>query len=626
MPARITKYLLVIYVLCLSAGQLWWGASLWLAAAYSLLPCFMLPTLLRVSLPVFAAVCAVPLVQAVIVAGDWQHYLLPFNVLLLVLLMVAHQILQHRRDKQLERSKAQLDALWATVVDGLIVINDQGRIASANPATEAIFGYSEHELLDRNVKILMPERYAVEHDGYIDAYNKTREARIIGIGREVAGRRKDGSEFPLYLAVNRFEVAGDVYYGGIVRDMSEETKIKDDLVAAKNAAEDANRSKTIFLSSISHEVRTPLNAILGFAQLFEMVPGNELTPKQSEYLGHIRRSGEHLLALINEVLDLSQIESGNLRLSIESISAKSVLEECIAMVQPLAEKNAIELTMPDVIDEQLAVKADRVRLRQALMNLLTNAVKYNRRGGSVLCAIEPSPKGGGLRFVVTDTGEGVPKERWSQLFEPFNRLGREASTIEGTGIGLAVTKTVIEAMKGEIGLSSEVGKGTQFWIDLPLSKRLSQRGEASEVEYEFKIKRQLTPIKKDVATILYIEDNPANTLLMEQFLGDIAGLNLITVLTAEEGLEVVADQHIDLILMDLNLPGMDGFEAQTKLATSDRTRNIPVIAVSADVNAKTIQRAMNVGFRQFITKPFDLKEAHRAIVSVLPRGGENGLH
>ncbi|WP_262692307.1 PAS domain-containing hybrid sensor histidine kinase/response regulator [Kordiimonas aestuarii] len=582
----------------------------------------LLPFMMKARVQVFAVVSAGLLLHGALVGGEWQQYLWILNGFFLLLLVFLHQLFERRRASQLERSKAQLDALWATVVDGLIVIDDRARIVSANPATEAIFGYAEDELLDRNVKILMPERYAVEHDGYVGAYNKTGEARIIGIGREVAGRRKDGSEFPLYLAVNQFTADSNVYYGGIVRDMTAETRAKSELVQAKEAAENANRAKTVFLSSISHEVRTPLNAILGFAQLFEIGPSSQLTDRQREYLNHIRSSGEHLLTLINEVLDLSQLECGNLKLSIESVSAGSALAECAEMLAPLADRHKVSIRALPQVDEGLAVRADRVRLKQVITNLLTNAIKYNKAGGSVSFDID-TPVPGTLRITIADTGDGIPEAHWDQLFEPFNRLGREASIIEGTGIGLSVSRTVIEAMGGKIGLSSEIGAGTKFWIDLPAAKSMIRTGSGADVAFEMKIQRRLSPTPTDVATILYIEDNPANTALMRQFLGDIAGINLITVLTAEDGIAVAMDRKIDLILMDLNLPGMDGFEAQIALSANEQTRDIPVIAVSADVNVKTIQRAMNMGFRKFITKPFNLKEAHQAIVSVLPRGSDN---
>jgi PAS domain S-box-containing protein len=588
-----------------------------LALGYSALALALLPLSARMRLPVFAVASAVILLHSVSVADEWRPYMIVFNIFLGLATVFLHRLLVQTRSSQLERSEAQLEALWNSIVEGLVVIDAKGNIASVNPAAERIFGYDEYELLDRNVKILMPDRYATGHDGYISAYRTTGDAKIIGIGREVAGRRKDGTEFPLYLAVNEFKVDGETFFGGILRDMTVEEAVRCELVAAKEAAEDANRAKTVFLSSISHEVRTPLNAILGFAQLMDFGDRKELSDKQREYLGHITKSGENLLSLINQVLDLAQLECGEIHLSVEGVAVQSVLHETLDLLAPLAAQYEVSLEPLRGMTDEQAVRADRVRFQQALHNIISNAIKYNRRGGTVGFEIsEPLP--GILRTCVIDTGGGIPEDRWDQLFEPFNRLGREASVIEGSGIGLTVSRTVIEAMGGKIGLSSELGKGTRFWIDLPIVKEKTRRGTPEDAVTEMKVQRRMAPARRGLSTILYIEDNPANTDLMQQFLGDIAGLNLITVLTAEDGIAVARDRKVDLILMDLNLPGMDGFEAQFALSADEKTRNIPVIAVSADVNSKTIQRAMNSGFRRFITKPFNLKEAHQAIISVLP--------
>lgn len=610
-----TILLLSLFTALLCAEVFAGASGLPMALGYSALAFVLLPLSARMRLSVFAVASAAILLHGISIAGDWRPYMVPFSIFIGLVLLYLHRLLAQTRSNQLERSKAQLDALWDSIVEGLVVIDAAGNVVSVNPAAERIFGYDEYELLDRNVKILMPDRYATGHDGYLDAYLKTGDAKIIGIGREVEGRRKDGSEFPLYLAVNQFRVDGEIFFGGILRDMTVEDAVRKELVAAKEAAEDANRAKTIFLSSISHEVRTPLNAILGFAQLLEY--GDTLTDKQREYLGHIGKSGENLLSLINQVLDLAQLECGEVHLSIEGVAVQSVLGETMDMLAPLATQYDVTLEPLGDLAEDYAVRADRVRFQQALQNIISNAIKYNRSGGSVGFEVsEPVP--GILRTTIIDTGSGIPEDRWEQLFEPFNRLGREASVIDGSGIGLTVSRTLIEAMGGKIGLSSEVGKGTRFWIDLPVVRKKARRGTPEDAVTEMKVQRRMAPARHGVSTILYIEDNPANTELMQQFLGDIAGINLITVLTAEDGIEVARDRKVDLILMDLNLPGMDGFEAQVALAADEKTRNIPVIAVSADVNSKTIQRAMNSGFRRFITKPFNLKETHQAIISMLP--------
>ena len=615
--ARNWAIALIVLALALMTGEVLLGDGLVTALGYSLIGFALLPFAHRIRLPVFGAIVGLFMFRGVMSAGEWQSYFVVLDLFLFAALLFLHRQLGRAHSNQLERSKAQLDALWATIVEGLVVIDRRGRIVAVNPAAESIFGYSEYELVDRNVKVLMPERYALNHDSYIKNYTQGGEAKIIGIGREVEGRRKDGTEFPLYLAISEFDVQGEKFFGGILRDMTAEAAVKRELVDAKEAAENANRAKTVFLSSISHEVRTPLNAILGFAQLIEMGNNGELTAKQRGYLGHICKSGENLLSLINQVLDLAQLEVGEVRLSIEGIFVRGLLEETIDMLAPMADQYHVTLEPLRCVGEDCVVRADRVRFQQALRNLISNAIKYNRDGGSVGFEVsEPLP--GIVRTTVIDTGSGIPDDQWEQLFEPFNRLGREASIIEGSGIGLTVSKTVIEAMGGKIGLSSELGVGTRFWIDLPVVKSKAKRDKPVDLSLERRAQRSVARPLRGVSTILYIEDNPANTELMQQFLGDVAGLNLITVLTAEDGIAVARERRVDLILMDLNLPGMDGFQAQLALASDDRTREIPVIAVSADVNSKTIQRAMNSGFRRFIPKPFNLKEAHQAIISMLP--------
>lgn len=523
-----------------------------------------------------------------------------------------------------EGSKAQLDAFWDTIVDGLVVIDDKATIVAINPAVEKLFGYQEHEMLGQNVKMLMPHHYAVEHDGYVNAYNTTGDAKIIGTGREVEGKRKNGSTFPMYLAVSKFDEGGNRYYCGIVRDMTIENEIRESLVEARDKAESASYAKTKFLSSISHEVRTPLNAILGFTQLLGSTIEKGASPEQQDYMNHIQSSGEHLMALINEVLDMSQIESGRMHLSIERVNVMSVLSEVIDMVKPLAEKFDVSLSKAADVPDNVAVLADRVRLKQALLNLSTNAIKYNKPGGRADWQVTLLKDSHKICFEIADTGVGISPDQHVGLFEPFNRLGREASIIEGTGIGLSVTKTVLEAMDGTIDFESQLGVGTKFRIELPAA--FTEVVAYSDGEQQAP---EIVPIVRETGagdvTILYIEDNPANTVLMQRFIGKLNGITLLHAPTAEVGLEMVQATKVDLILMDLNLPGMDGFEAQVKLSRDERTKNIPVVAVSADVNPSTIKRAMNVGFRKFISKPFNLREAQQTIQSFLP-GDENRLH
>lgn len=576
---------------------------------------------IKFPLAVFSALAVVavsPLLSPGIPEISFQTLGLVVGASLVAGIVIA-RLLARPADVDNSGTSEQLAALWETIVDGLIVIDEKGIIKSVNPATLSIFGYAEEELLGQNVKMLMPMRYASEHDGYISAYKETGQAKIIGIGRKVSGRRKNGSEFPLHLAVNQFEAGGVRHYGGIVRDISADERVKT-LAAAKEAAESANETKSLFLRSMSHEIRTPLNAIMGFAQLLQCNEETGLTERDQEYLNHIIESGDHLLSLVNELLDLAQIESGKLTLSVEPVPAMKVFEECLSMLEPSAQKQGIQVSMSAVDAFDVSVRADRVRLKQAVVNILSNAIKYNQPGGKVTCQLTRLDKDT-LRIAVADTGVGISAQKWESLFEPFNRLGREASTIEGSGIGLAVTKTVVEAMGGEIGVYSSIGRGTCFWLDFPISEEGTPAPE-DLARIKDKAHRQAKGAIRDkngdtTARILYIEDNSANTILMQQLVKLQPGIEIVTANSAEAGLEKIEQENFDLILMDLNLPGMSGFEARAMLSEHQRAKDIPVIAVSADVNMGTIRRAKNVGFESFIKKPFNLNEARDAIVSTL---------
>lgn len=563
------------------------------------------------------AIASSPLVLALEVSGIRSYWLVAVAPILVGgiygLLVLARKVVLPRPEQ------AQLAAFWNTVVDGLVVIDERGTIISVNPATERIFGYGSEELVGCNVKKLMPAHYAGEHDGYLSAYNQTADAKIIGIGREVSGRKKNGEEFPLYLAVNKFEVDGKRRYGGILRDLTADHLSRKELIAAKEVAESASLSKSVFLGSMSHEVRTPLNAIVGFTQLLEMGLVRGDTPeRRSEYLGHISRSADHLLGLLNSILDFARMEAGQQMLRKDSLSVQGVMDDCRSMVEPIAADYGVTLKQENKLSDSVTVCADLVGLRQSLVNLLTNAIKYNHRGGSVVLSAV-ALEAGCIRFRVTDTGAGIPADKFDKMFEPFNRLGREGMAPEGTGIGLSIAKTAVERMGGKLGFESTVGIGSSFWIDLPESEEIfaADTNDAKDRAEAVAANNPKPEQTKISARVLYVEDNPDNVILMQRFFRDVLEMPLLTVVSAEEGLELVSGSQVDLILMDLSLPGMDGFEAQAKLAADKVTKGIPVVAVSADANPRTIQRAMNTGFRKFITKPFDLAETKVAIESLL---------
>lgn len=759
-------------------------------------------------------------------------------------------------------SEGRYRAILETAVDAIVTIDSRGTILTVNPASQKMFGYSSQEMIGNNVSMLMPSPYAEHHDGYLDLYQRTGEASIIGIGRQVSARRKDGSVFPAELSVSEGVSAGKRFFTGILRDVSSRlvteqslrehvrllelaehaarmghwrldvqtgeikwsdevyrifgyeratyvphgeavydaflpedrnalrhgvaaavhdgvklsvearirrqdgclrtvyvgakpvrdedgkvtglfgvvqniSRLKDaeslahesqsrlsmaidnisdgfiifddedrlvlwnqrtldlyprltpyvakgarfeDIIRAgavdgqyKNAigrieewvaermahhreadeiyeecledgrwvrvaerrmpngwrvgirtditalrlaeemAQLASRAKSEFLSNMSHELRTPLNAILGFAQLMQTNRREPLSEKQESYVSHILTGGRHLLDLINEVLDLARIEAGGMTLSIETISAREVVADCLEMTSTLTASRSVTVldeTHPDLP----LLRADFTRSKQVLLNLLSNAIKYNTEGGTV--RLRSMMVDGALRFSVIDTGPGISELQIAHLFEPFNRLGAESTDIEGTGIGLVITKTLIEQMGGAIGVQSEVGKGTTFWIDIPVAE--TSGGFPARPLRVSEDRRSLAPYHRR-RTVLYVEDNPANVRLVDEIVARIDGVDLMIAGTAEAGLDAVHRQRPDAILMDINLPGMDGIEAIHRLRQDRALDDITIIVLSANAMPQGIARASQAGADVYLTKPVVVDDLMAALVDALER-------
>ncbi len=360
----------------------------------------------------------------------------------------------------------------------------------------------------------------------------------------------------------------------------------------------ASQAKSDFLAGMSHELRTPLNAVIGFAELMLMNERAEpLTRRQSQSVEQILGSGRHLLSLIEEVLDLARIEAGKLSMSVERVDPQLVVRQVCDNLRPQAEAAGVTLRAP-APTAGLGVVADRTRLRQVLINLLSNAIKYNRQGGDVLLEVRQTPEG--VALSVHDTGVGIPEDRMSELFQPFSRLGRETSDVAGTGIGLAVSRRLAEAMDGRLECVSVAGQGSTFTLHLPLARPTAATITASPIPTG-----TLASLRAG-ATMLYVEDNPSNIALMRHVVAALGPIQLHVAENGHEGLALARDLRPDVILLDINLPGLSGFELKARLDADPLTRGIPALALSASAMPNDIKRGKAAGFRDYLTKPLDI--------------------
>ncbi len=381
-----------------------------------------------------------------------------------------------------------------------------------------------------------------------------------------------------------------------------------ELLQDRDAAERANQAKSEFLSYMSHELRTPMNGILGFAQLLAYNPDGTLDADQADCVREIMRAGEHLLELVNEVLDLARIESGKLVLEPALLAVAPQIRECVPLVQRLADNNNVKINIGITGDH--AIVADPLRLRQILINLISNAIKYNREGGNVEITCD-SVTEGRVRVSVHDNGRGIAVEALPRLFIPFERLQSECEGIEGAGIGLAVSKKLTEAMGGMIGVESVEGEGSTFWLEFPLDK-----GDRPAPIPDISV---MTAALQNARTLLYIEDNLASLRLVQKSIVSQLGLAMLTAGNAELGVEMARTLQPDIILLDINLPGMNGFQALRLLQQDKRTCNIPVIALTANAMERDIKKGLDAGFVDYLTKPVDIIQLVVLLSNVLSR-------
>ncbi len=504
----------------------------------------------------------------------------------------------------------QLHSVLAAISGGLCAFDQQGQLLFLNPTAEEYLGVENKRLSLAT---------ALEHFEIHKKNNIEPIPVAILIERLLAGASHQDSSAILKLKDISLPVAfiinpviqNDQMIGSVLlfSDISEIKAVESDLIAAKEFAEKASHAKSQFLSSMSHELRTPMNAILGYSELLKedlSSPieeiGEDGIADMQQYVANILQAGWHLLELINKVLDLTRIEAGKLEVLIEKVELIDLIKECTSLITPLAEKRNITILNKTASMRPQDALIDRARLKQVLINLLSNAVKYNQDNGSITITLEQkSPKY--IRVSVIDTGIGLSEEQKNKVFDPFTRLSG-LNLIEGTGIGLTITKRLLEIMDGRIGLDSELGVGSTFWIELP----------TGDVEGN---DATIVSSNHHKYTMLYVEDSRTNVSLVAQILKARPEIALMSAHTGEMGLELAHLHHPDLILLDINLPGMDGFEVFKSLRSAEDTQNIPVLALSANDTSRNLERGREAGFAHYIIKPLDIKKFLESIDSVL---------
>jgi PAS domain S-box-containing protein len=534
-----------------------------------------------------------------------QRLLLALNTLLAGLLTISGLVFVRRSVRMQATSDLRMERLIHAVTEGVVAVDEQQRIVLFNPAAEAMFGVPQADALGG------PIGRFIEHFSMAHAATTAEAPAGAGALHALTGRKRDGRAFPIEASLSRLQMEQGVLTTIVLRDIT--TRIVADAERrAHEALEASNKAKTDFLSRMSHELRTPLNAVIGFSKLLRLDTVKPLSAEQLERVQHVENAGSHLLALVNDVLDLSRIEAGEMSVSSQAVQLSRVIEEAATMVSPLVTKAGVEVFLATELPDSgqrddtpaappgdVWVNADPVRLRQVLVNLLSNAVKYNRPGGRV--ALTWRRIGNECEILVTDTGQGIPEAQLACLFQPFNRLGAESSTVEGTGIGLVLSRQLAEMMGGTLNVTSTFGVGTRASLELGIAVAPAVKCDAAHLG---RSEARTTP----ALSVLYAEDDEVNAELVRQLVSMRHGVSLRVATSGAMALEHARAEPPDLMLVDMNLGDMTGIELARALHRDRSTRGIRLVALSADALPEQIRAAMACGFESYLTKPINFEE------------------
>jgi PAS domain S-box-containing protein len=518
-------------------------------------------------------------------------------------------------ENDLQARQIQLKSIIESAVDGIILIDSHGVIHLFNPAAESIFKYTQSEVVGQNIRILMNDQDAKLHDGYIHNYLKKREKHIIGVGREVLARRKCGEEFPMDLSVSELMIHGQIYFTGIVRDISERKRAEQELIDARNKALQASKAKSAFLANMSHEIRTPMNGVIGMTSV---LMETQLEDEQREFLEVIRSSGETLLVIINDILDFSKIESGKLELEIQSFDLRRLIEESLDLYAPQAAEKQIELTYSIPKEVPAWIVSDPTRLRQIICNLISNAIKFTSQGEvvlslSLLKRSEPDSEDfNEIEFTIKDTGPGIPLEAQSRLFQSFTQVDASVTRKHGgTGLGLAISRKLSEMLGGNMRLESQTGAGSRFIFTIQARSTQAESGHDL-----------LLPIE-DLADkkVLVVDDNATNLRILYAYFAHWH-MQAELIDSADGALAIAKEANanhrdFDLILTDMQMPGMDGVSLAKELNRSLGLKTPPIILLSS-VGREEIKRKSGGNlFQKTLQKPVKLSQLLDAVSSAL---------